>query len=750
MNKYEILKEYFGHDSFREGQEQLVDAVLSNRDVLGIMPTGAGKSMCYQIPSLLLPGVAVVISPLISLMKDQVNSLIQSGVKAAYLNSSLTQKQYETAVANAKRGEYKIIYVAPERLCTPSFLSFASNVKISVLAVDEAHCVSQWGQDFRPSYMKIPEFVSRLSYRPVIAAFTATATAAVKEDIIRMLELKHPCCVTTGFDRKNLYFEVRRPADKFKETMEILDRNKDKSGIIYCSTRKNVEDVCQKLCEKGYSCSRYHAGLSDEERRQNQDDFIYDRVKLMAATNAFGMGIDKSNVSFVIHYNMPKNIESYYQEAGRAGRDGEPAECILLYSGQDVRTNTFLINNSNENPDLDDETAEELRRRDLERLKQMTFYCTTSGCLREFILKYFGEKPKGFCANCSNCNTNFEEQDVTVDAQKILSCIFRLSQRKLSFGAAMTTDILKGSRNAKITRFGLETLSTYGIMKETPAVKIRRITDYLEENGYVKRTGEHSVLALTNKAKEILFDGVKLTMKMPKETPKEKSTSNSKQSNGVYHIDAKLLDRLKKLRSKLAAEAHMPAYIIFTDTALRDMCVKLPATMEQLLDVSGVGKTKQQRYGAQVLQVIKDYLKENPRTPDGDGADGYLRRIRKTPSDTDTTAMLFKLIRMNSKKLSACEEELSLSQLCDRILDLLEVSADKSALKKAVADWLVNNNYLKRTGEKPEDLDLTILSEEAGIIRVQKTSKLGTVYTTLAYPRTAQEFIIENTKEIFR
>lgn len=747
MNKYDILKEYFGHDSFREGQEQLVDAVLSNRDVLGIMPTGAGKSMCYQIPSLLLPGVAVVVSPLISLMKDQVNSLIQSGVKAAYLNSSLSREQYETAISNARRGQYKIIYVAPERLCTPSFLSFASNVKISVLAVDEAHCVSQWGQDFRPSYMKIPEFIGKLSYRPTIAAFTATATAAVKDDIIRMLELHDPCCVTTGFDRKNLYFEVRRPSDKFKETVEILERNKGKSGIIYCSTRKNVEEVCQRLCEKGYSCSRYHAGLSDEERRRNQDDFIYDRVQIIAATNAFGMGIDKSNVSFVIHYNMPKNIESYYQEAGRAGRDGEPAECILLYSGQDVRTNTYLINNSNDNPDLDDETVEELRRRDLERLRQMTFYCTTSDCLRGFILKYFGERAKVSCANCSNCNMNFEEYDVTVDAQKILSCVFRLSQRRLSFGAAMTADILKGSKSAKITKFGLETLSTYGIMKDAATVKIRRMIDVLEDNGYIKRVGEHSVLALTKKAGEILFDGVKLTVKMPKETPKEKAPS--KQSGAFYHIDAVLLERLKKLRSRLASEAHMPAYIIFTDNALRDMCVKLPTTSEQLLNVSGIGKTKQQRYGAQVLRVIKDYLKEKPRTPQNDGAEGYLDKIRESKEHTDRTSMLFKLIRLNSGKLKACDEELSLGQLCDRILDSLEISADRSLLKKTVADWLVQNNYLKRTGERSEDLDLTILSEEAGIIRIEKTSKLGTVYTSLAYPKDAQEFLIENLNEIF-
>lgn len=741
MDKYSVLKEYFGHDSFRSGQESLIDSALSGRDVLGIMPTGAGKSMCYQIPCLLMEGVTIVVSPLISLMKDQVNSLIQSGVKAAYLNSSLTSAQYETALGNAIRGMYKIIYVAPERLCTQGFLNFSRRVRIAMIAVDEAHCVSQWGQDFRPSYMKIPEFISQLSYRPVIAAFTATATQDVKEDIIRLLGLDSPYCVTTGFDRENLYFEVQKPSDKFAAVLEILKRNKGKSGIIYCSTRKNVEEVCRRLNENGYSCTRYHAGLSDEERRSNQDDFIYDRVQLITATNAFGMGIDKSNVSFVIHYNMPKNIESYYQEAGRAGRDGEPAECVLLYNGQDVRTNRFLIENSDENPDLDDETLARIRERDLERLKQMTFYCTTTDCLREFILRYFGESSKNFCSNCSNCNTNFEDVDITVDSQKILSCVYRLAQRRLSFGAAMVSAVLKGSKNAKISQFGLETLSTYGIMSELSTVKIRRIIDFLEQNGYLRRQGEYSALVLTGKSKDILSGAQTLTMKLPKEQEKKASRHVS---DGIYKLDMELLDRLKKLRQKLAAEAKMPAYIIFTDTALRDMCVKLPTTSEQLLECSGIGKTKQQRYGRQVLEVINGYLSENPSASQN-ASNPYLEKLR---AGRTAGNMLFKLICANLSKLKGIDEEMSLGRLCDSIFEQLEITSDKSILKNAIESWLINNGYLTKNKDKSGDLNVTILSEEAGIIRVRTVSRLGTPYTAVKFPKAAQEFIFEHLSEI--
>ena len=464
-----ILKQYYGYDHFREGQIPVIEAVLEGRDVLGIMPTGAGKSVCYQVPALMMKGITIVISPLISLMKDQVGTLNQMGVHAAFLNSSLTSGQYYKALQLAKQGRYKIIYVAPERLETESFLDFAlsEQVQISFVAVDEAHCVSQWGQDFRPGYLKILDFLDRLSYRPVVGAYTATATAEVREDILDILRLQNPYVETTGFDRGNLFFAVKKPVDKYKELVSYLkekgyDTSGD-SGIIYCLTRKSVEQVSFDLRNEGFSVTRYHAGLSDEERKENQENFIYGKRQIMVATNAFGMGIDKPDVRFVIHYNMPKNMESYYQEAGRAGRDGQPADCILLYSGQDVRMAEFLIERSHEAEDetIDEATRQQLIARDRERLRQMTFYCTTTECLRHYILRYFGENSPMSCGHCSSCDTNFEEVDATMDARKILSCVYRLDERGRAFGKTVVSAILTGSKNEKITQFHLDTLSTY-------------------------------------------------------------------------------------------------------------------------------------------------------------------------------------------------------------------------------------------------------------------------------------------------
>ncbi len=403
MTKEEALKTYFGYDAFRGGQEPIIDALLSRRDALAIMPTGAGKSLCYQIPALLLPGITLVVSPLVSLMRDQVTALVQMGVPSAFLNSSLTFKQYLLALDRAKAGRYKIIYVAPERLETPGFLSFARQVDISLVAVDEAHCISQWGQDFRPSYVNIPAFLETLSRRPPLGAFTATATPEVRRDIERLLDLQDPCRVTTGFDRKNLYFEVQEPLDKRTALVHLIWEQPEQCGIVYCSTRRNVEEVCGLLQEAGISATRYHAGLEPEERMKNQEDFLYDRSKVMVATNAFGMGIDKSNVRYVIHYNMPKDMESYYQEAGRAGRDGLPGRCILLYSGRDIATARFLIEHGESRDELDFETAEQLRARDLQRLWKMKDYCKTPHCLRQYILRYFGEAAPDHCGNCSSC-----------------------------------------------------------------------------------------------------------------------------------------------------------------------------------------------------------------------------------------------------------------------------------------------------------------------------------------------------------
>ncbi len=604
MKKSRLLKQYFGHSSFREGQGELIDNLISGRDVIGIMPTGAGKSVCYQIPALMLEGTAIVISPLISLMKDQVNSLTEVGIKAAFLNSSLAQWEYYDILDRAGQGEYKILYVAPERLAAENFIEFAKRTKISLVVVDEAHCVSQWGQDFRPSYLKIVDFINALPKRPAVGAFTATATRQVRDDISSILQLKNPFVVTTGFDRSNLYFEVQQPKDKMAELYRLMERYKNQSGIVYCISRKSVEEVCEKLCDAGYDATRYHAGLNDEERRRNQEDFIYDRKRVMVATNAFGMGIDKSNVSFVIHYNMPKNMESYYQEAGRAGRDGSPAECVLLYGKRDVRTNEFLIDKS-ENSELDEEQAEQIKQLDRERLKLMTYYSTTSDCLRQYMLRYFGEKAPDHCGNCSNCNAGYEMVDITLAAQKIVSCVYRLEQRNRHVGASTIVEILRGSKSRRMTDNGFETLSTYGIMSDSNTSSIRRIVEFLIRENYLAETGEeYHVVEMTEKSRTVIKPAAPIRMKTPKiEENKEKEARQ-------LTVNNELLDRLKQLRHKLANSERVPAYVIFTDAALMDMCRKLPQSKAEFLNISGVGEVKLNKYGDKFMEVIGSWKKE--------------------------------------------------------------------------------------------------------------------------------------------
>lgn len=598
-DKLSVLKDYFGHDSFRDGQEQIVDALLDGRDALCIMPTGAGKSMCYQIPALLFDGVTIVVSPLISLMKDQVGSLVQSGVSAAYINSSLSYPQFLRVLSNVEHGKYKIIYVAPERLLTDGFLDTCKKIKISMVAVDEAHCVSQWGQDFRPSYLKIISFVESLANRPIVGAFTATATNDVKEDIKKILRLENPFEITTGFDRPNLFFGVIKSSSKDEKLIDLIRERGDRSGIVYCATRKNVESVCELLCDNGFSAARYHAGLDEYERRKNQEDFVFDRKNIMVATNAFGMGIDKSNVTYVIHYNMPKNIESYYQEAGRAGRDGGEADCILLYSPKDVRLNRFMIENSEGNDELTIEENEQIRERDFERLKYMTFYSTTNDCLRGFILRYFGGDKKAYCGKCSNCLSVHKLVDVTIDAQKIMSCIARTGQK---YGKTVICDVLKGSKSEKILKAELNNQSTYGIMREVTARHIFGTIDFLAEKEYISADNETEVLKLLPKSRDVLFGRERLVMKKVENSEKVVKTHRPE-----VPVNSDLLDALKALRKGIASKKSVPAYVIFTDATLIDMCKKCPETPDEMLEVSGVGRTKLEKFGKQFLEEIAKF-----------------------------------------------------------------------------------------------------------------------------------------------
>ncbi len=609
---HSILKEYFGYDQFRAGQETLIRQILAGGDVLGIMPTGAGKSICYQVPALLMPGLTIVISPLISLMQDQVAALRDAGITAECLHSNLDQNAYFAVLDAVRRGDIRLLYVAPERLLTESFLSLVESVAITMVAVDEAHCLSQWGQDFRPSYLQIREFLAELPRRPVVAAFTATATQTVREDIKQLLALHEPKELVTGFDRKNLRWLVKQPAKKYEALLKILKRNKTKSGIVYCISRRLTDEVCSKLCADGFAAARYHAGLSAEERTSNQEAFLHDRVQIMVATNAFGMGIDKSNVSFVVHYNMPKSMEAYYQEAGRAGRDGMPAECTLLYSSQDVRTNTFLIEHSeSENDHLSPEQRTVLRRRDFDRLNTMVQYCKSTDCLRHFILQYFGEAAPTHCGNCSSCLAENETVDATIPAQKILSCVYRVAQRGRHCGAKMLCDILQGKKTKSLKEADYQTLSTYGLLGDISRVQLEHMVNILISRGYLRMdTGRYPSLWLTAAANAVLRGQETVMMSLPKRDIEQTQREQRLAQMPDYGVDEALFQRLRRLRERLAAREYVPAYIVFSDATLRDMCNKRPADEEEMLAISGVGKYKMEKYGEDFLREIAAHCAE--------------------------------------------------------------------------------------------------------------------------------------------
>ena len=609
MQPTTLLKQYFGHDTFRPGQAQIVDALTHGRDALAIMPTGAGKSICYQIPALMLPGATLVISPLISLMADQVAGLIQAGIPAAYINSSLTPGQIQTALRRACEGRYKIIYVAPERLETESFDTLIRCLDISLVAVDEAHCVSQWGQDFRPSYLKIAEFVSRLPHRPPVGAFTATATERVREDIVKYLALNEPTRVVTGFDRQNLYYDVVTPRDKMNYVLSYVRRKSGQSGIIYCATRRSVEQVCDMLQDHDLPATRYHAGLSEDERRRNQDDFVYDRAPIMVATNAFDMGIDKSNVSYVLHYNMPKDIESYYQEAGRAGRDGERAECVLLFSPGDVTLARFFINKIYENATLSDEQKDQIYRSDMRRLEEMAAYCQTDECLRARILRYFGEAHSGECGNCGHCRGTHQVEDITKAAHSLIACVAHLD-RELPYALGLQTiiAIVTGSQERAIISKHYDQSVVYGAMRSTPPDELKSIANLMIGKGLLSVSqGKYPVVSVTDEGLNVLRLGTRITRRAIVRPPRAEKRAARKRAQAPAAPNECLMQRLKEVRAALAEKAHVPAFIIFSNATLSDLAAKRPTTVDQLTSVTGIGERKARLYGPALIEAIRGF-----------------------------------------------------------------------------------------------------------------------------------------------
>ncbi|RHG56260.1 DNA helicase RecQ [Ruminococcus sp. AF24-32LB] len=613
VNALETLKTYFGYDTFREGQEKIVEAILTNRDVLAIMPTGAGKSICYQIPALILPGITLVISPLISLMQDQVKALNDAGIHAAFINSSLTENQISKALYLAASGRYKIIYVAPERLENYEFLEFARNVEISMVTVDEAHCISQWGQDFRPSYLKIVEFIKNLPKRPIVSAFTATATEEVKNDILCTLSLADPEVVITGFDRKNLYYSVENIRRKDEFIMEYIEKHPTESGIIYCATRKNVDNLFELLFKRGVPVTRYHAGLTNETRKKNQDDFIYDRTPVIIATNAFGMGIDKSNVRYVIHYNMPQSMENYYQEAGRAGRDGENSQCILLFSLQDVMIDRMLLDNKDFS-DVDEEDEYLIRQRDIRRLQTMEGYCKTTGCLRNYILEYFGEKTSGPCDNCGNCHREYHEVDMTAEAKWVVNCVAETRGR---YGLTIVLGTLMGAKRARLRELRTDQYKSYGALSGHSEAELRTLISQMTERGYLYQTQEkYSVLKLGD-ITPLKDENTRVIMrtyeeKEPDKKKKIQKAVRKRSTDALTSAGYDLFEVLRKLRLEIAKEESMPPYIIFSDKTLIDMCVKKPSDEEEMLNVSGVGANKLKKYGQRFLEEIQKFCTERP------------------------------------------------------------------------------------------------------------------------------------------
>jgi len=745
MNAADILKKYFGYDSFRIGQEDIIQSILSGRDALAIMPTGAGKSICYQVPALLLSGITLVISPLISLMQDQVKSLNEAGIHAAFINSSLTETQIAKALDLAEKGVYKIIYVAPERLESERFLKFALNGDISMVTVDEAHCISQWGQDFRPSYLKIVEFIGRLPKRPIVSAFTATATAEVKTDIECILKLNHPKITVTGFDRENLYYRVEHLTGKKKDdfVVDYIRRHPNESGIIYCATRKNVDSLYENLFKRGVPVTSYHAGIDNQTRKNNQDDFIYDRALVVVATNAFGMGIDKSNVRFVIHYNMPQSMENYYQEAGRAGRDGENAQCILLFSPQDVMINKFLLEKKGfEEMDADD--IELIRQRDAHRLQVMEGYCKTTSCLRNYILEYFGERVYVPCDNCGNCHRDYIETDMTTEAKWVVNCV---AETKGRYGQSIVVGTLLGANRARLREVKATAYRSYGALKHLKEKDIHLLIDQMLRDGYIVLSdGEYPVLgmgdisALKNEDTRVLIRRFE-----EKEVPKA-AAKKVRSTDSLTSVGYKLFEELRQLRLTIAKEEGMPPYIIFNDKTLIEMCVRMPGNREEMMAVSGVGENKFQKYGQRFIEAITGFSAKHPgsSTASEIEEDDMPGASNEEYGQKWTGRKELFYIRPEDADKFAYAEFYSIGEIKDELNRISTAENVKKAAATVIWDYLVSEGLVTEEEQDGRFVKFqTQQGRDRGIKAVDKVSQRGTAYQILIYPEDVQKMIVE-------
>lgn len=748
MTPREALKRYFGYDSFRPGQEEIVSALLAGRDALAIMPTGAGKSLCYQVPALLLPGLTLVISPLISLMQDQVKGLNAAGIHAAFINSSLTETQIARALDLAAEGSYKLVYVAPERLESPVFRSFAAGADISMVTVDEAHCISQWGQDFRPSYLKILDFIDSLPRRPIVSAFTATATREVKDDIVCTLRLHDPKVLVTGFDRPNLYFQVERTRRKDDFVIQYLRDHPGESGIIYCATRKNVDKLQELLTEYGFAATKYHAGLSAEARRKNQNDFIYDTAPVIVATNAFGMGIDKSNVRFVLHYNMPQSMENYYQEAGRAGRDGLPSQCVLLFSAQDVIINKFLLDKK-DFAEMDDEEADLLRQRDLQRLQTMERYCQTTECLRNYILAYFGEHPTAPCGNCGSCNNDFDEVDMTDAAKWMINCVAELHGR---YGKAILFGTLQGANRARLRELGAERFKSYGRMKDTPRETLERLLAQLLEDGYlVQSDDQYAVLHIGDIAP--LKAGGQVLVKLPPQREPEKARAPKPKRrspmDALTSAGLELFSQLRQLRFDTAQREGLPPYVVFGDKSLVDMCLRAPRRAEDMLGIYGMGERKYEKYGASFFAVIDAYRADHPDAvlsldpPAPEPEKPLPSEKKKKPSKAERPA--FYLTAEDARSFNY-QDSYTGAELKAALIEAAGDPDVKAPTIKEIDEWLLAQRLIgmERLPTKGFYYVPTPSGVDAGLRSEDKVSARGTPYSVLLFTPEAQRMVVEH------